>query len=302
MNTTTRSKQLPFPTWVDNTLLKAFRSCDRKAYWEGFRKQTLKGGNVHLHAGGAFAHGLEVARRAFFEQGVAHDDAVALGLEALIKAYGTFETPDSSAKSWERMSGALDFYFQEWPMNTDAVQPLTIEGKRTVEFSFSTAIPGTHHPSTGEPILYAGRTDMIGAYEGANFIVDEKTTSQLGATWASQWQIQSQFKGYTWSAQQYGYDVTGSIIRGIAIRKTGYDKAEAIVYHTKREIDEWLCQTQRTLDRMIESWRRGEWHMNLGDVCSAYGGCGFRALCEAPDPEPYLGIYYEPRDWNPLHK
>ena len=21
-----------------------------------------------------------------------------------------------------------------------------------------------------------------------------------------------------------------------------------------------------------------------------------------PDPEPYLGIYYEPRDWNPLHK
>lgn len=293
---------IPFPTWVDNSLLKAFRSCDRKAYWEGFRKQTLKGGNVNLHAGGAFARGLEVARRSFYEQGMSETDAIALGISALIAAYGAFETPDTSAKSWERMAGALDYYLQEWPLATDEAQPLTIEGKRTIEFSFSLPIPGTHHPETDEPILLTGRSDMIGAYEGANFVVDEKTTGQLGATWASQWQIQSQFKGYTWAAQQYGYSVIGCIIRGIAIRKTGYDKSEAIIYHTQRELDEWLFQTQRTIDRMIESWRSEYWHMNLGDVCSAYGGCAFRPLCESPDPEPYLGIYYEPRDWNPLHK
>ena len=143
---------------------------------------------------------------------------------------------------------------------------------------------------------------MIGRYGDALFTVDEKTTKQLGQSWAGQWNMRGQFMGYNWAARQRGFPVVGTIVRGIAIRKTGYDAAEAIVYHADEMLDRWLLQTQKTIDRMIEAWRTGYWHMDFGNACSHYGGCSMARLCESPNPENWIEMYYDTRDWNPLIK
>ena len=300
MSAITIEDQPPFPEWVDNTMLKAFRSCDRKAYWESFRNLTLRGGNIHLHAGGAFARGLERARTAFYAEGMPEADAVGAGVVELVKAYDTFENPEGSAKSCDRMMGALEYYFDVHPMSTDPLQPLLIEGKHAIEFSFAVPLPGTAHPITGDPILVSGRTDMLGIMDGTIYVEDDKTTKALGAMWVDQWALQSQFMTYTWAARSFGYDVGGAFIRGIAIRKTGYDHAEVPIYFPQWKLDRWLHQTQATVRRMIECWRTGEWHYDFGSGCGSYGGCSFRHLCDSPEPEKWVATMYEARDWDPL--
>ena len=98
----------PFPAVLDSSLIAAFRSCPQKANLEFVQHWKPSEPSVHLHAGAAFAHGLEVARTQFYVAGQSPDASVAQGLSALMKAYGSFECPPESAKSLERTAGALE--------------------------------------------------------------------------------------------------------------------------------------------------------------------------------------------------
>ena len=152
---------IPFPSAIDSTTLAAFRSCPQKAFRTYFQHFKPLGESVHLVAGKAFAEGIEYARRAFYEQKLSPEDSVAAGLSALIQSYGDFECPPESAKSLERTAGALEFYFESYPLGVDAAIPLQFpDGRSGIEFSFAQPLP-IPHPITGDPILYTGRADMI---------------------------------------------------------------------------------------------------------------------------------------------
>lgn len=290
----------PFPATIDSTMLKTFRGCPRKAELEYFHHWKSKFPSVHLHAGAAFAHGLEAARRAFYEQGRPSEESIALGAETLLRAYGDFECPPTAAKTADRMLGALEFYFTAYPMASDQIKPYEWSpGKRAIEFSFATPLPVTH-PTTDEPIIYSGRSDMIGNMAGGLFIEDDKTASALGASWLNQWDLRSQFTGYCWSAHQSGLKVDGVLVRGISILKTKYETAQVITYRRKWEMDRWLQQSCRDIERMKEAWLAGYFDYNLDEECNAYGGCLFKRVCMSQDPQPWLEQYYERRVWDPL--
>jgi hypothetical protein len=297
------STRPPFPEVIDSSMLKAAKGCMRKAELEYFHHWKPKYPSVHLHAGGAFAHGLEHARRAFYEQGKSHEEAVGIGIEALLHFYGDFQCPDHIAKTPIRMVGALEFYFANYPMDSDMIQPFEFApGKKAIEFSFATPLP-VLHPRTGMPLLYSGRSDMIGRMAGGLFIEDDKTASQLGAAWQSQWDMRSQFTGYCWSAVQASLPVDGVLIRGISILKTKYETQQVITYRRKWEMDRWLNETVKLLERMKAQWELGQFDYNLDEECNAYGGCLFRRVCMSQDPQPWLEGYYSQRRWNPLtHK
>lgn len=290
----------PFPLAIDSTTLGAFRSCPQKAYRQYFEHWKPQSDSVHLIAGGAFASGIEAARRAFFEAGAPAESAVALGLEALIVHYGDFECPPDSAKSLERTCGALEFYFDNYPLGQDSAIPITYgDGRRGIEFSFAQPLP-INHPITGDPILYTGRSDMIADFAGGCYIFDEKTASSLGASWSKQWDMRSQFTGYCWAARESGLKPSGVIVRGVSILKTKYDTLQAITYRSDFEIDRWLEQTCRDIERMIEAWKSGYWDYNLDHACTEYGGCAFVQVCKSASPETWLPMYFHQRVWDPL--
>src|SRR5271154_5160588 len=109
--------QYPFPRVIDSSMLATFKSCPQlffKTYIQEWKPKEL---SVHLHAGASFAKGLEAARTAFFVENSSAEEAVAKGLEALLHAYGDFECPADSAKSAERMAGAFEFYFDNYPLS-----------------------------------------------------------------------------------------------------------------------------------------------------------------------------------------
>lgn len=290
-----------FPIWFDSSALADLRGCARLGHYKHFRKLAPIKAKVDINAGGAFARGLEVARKSFYRDGLDEETSIARGLRACIQAYGPEDWADTP-KTWDRVAGALVYYFDQFPLSSDLLKPMMVEGKITVEFSFSEQLP-IAHPETGEPILMVGRADLLALYKGETpFLVDEKTTKSLGAKWPHQWPLRGQFIGYTWAARKRGFKVAGTIVRGIAILKEKYSHAEAILYHQDWMIEEWMQVTLDTIEGAIAMWKAGRFPKNFGMTCEKYGGCTFAPLCQLRDPEPWISQLYVTRDWNPLEK
>jgi len=290
----------PFPTVLDSTIMAAFRSCPRKAELEFIQHWKPQTPSVHLHAGAAYASGMEAARVAYYLNGHSAEDSIALGIQALLTHYGNFECPEDSPKSASRMAGALEFYFSHYRLGEDQAIPLSLPGgKSGIEFNFLEPID-LAHPETGDPLLYSGRMDMMCSYENMNLGEDDKTASQLGASWPRQWDLRSQFTGYVWGAGRAGIKLDGFLVRGVSILKTKYDTLQAITYRPAWQIDRWYEQLLRDVKRMIAAWQEGYYDYNLDHACAEYGGCQFRSICQMRDPQALLRQQFERRRWDPV--
>lgn len=297
-----------FPVAITNTIRESFVNCHQKAYWAHFRQRVPAFPSIHLHAGASFAKGLEVARRSFYELGLSQDASEQAGRDALIDAYGTFDSDhgmEDSNKSLSNMIRAFEDYFMEYALGVDSIKPhMTPEGKAALEFSF--AIPtNVKNPQTGDPILYSGKFDMLGVQQDTLWVVDEKTTSQLGQQWANQWDLNSQFTGYCMAAREYGYPVAGAIIRGIGLLKTKISHVQVPVYRSQWQIDRWWAQLHRDIQMMVALYEADdgsgtEFDFALGAACSSYGNCPYKKLCMSPTPEQWLAVDYVKSDYNPL--
>ena len=290
----------PFPKILDSTMIASFRSCPQKFFREYMEHWKPNVPSVHLHAGGAYAKGLETAREAFYQDGKTAEEAMAEGLRALLTFYGSFECPPDSAKSAERMAGAFEYYFTQYPLGADEAIPITLSsGKRGIEFSFAEPTDATH-PVSGDPLLYVGRMDMICDYAGGVFGLDDKTTSSLGSSWSKQWDMRSQFTGYCWGAGRAGIPLQGFLVRGVSILKTKYDTQQALTYRPQWMIDRWYDQLMKDIERMKAMWQAQEWDYDLDHACTEYSGCVFRQPCLSLDPQPWLESSFIRRVWNPL--
>jgi hypothetical protein len=153
----------------------------------------------------------------------------------------------------------------------------------------------------GQPLIYTGRADALASYGGAgNFVVDEKTATQLGPSWGRQWDMRSQFTGYCWSARQLNIPVTGVLVRGVSILKTKFETQQVITYRGEAEVERWLNQTVRDIRRMISLWEEGYWDYSLDHACTEYSGCALVNVCKSSDPDAWLNLYFEQKVWDPL--
>lgn len=290
-----------FPVVWDNTMRTALIECPQRFAYEHLYHFRPHRRNVHLHAGAAWATGLEVARRAFYVEGKDEEAALTAGLNALAVAYGDFEPPPKSPKSLPRMMDAFIYFFQRYSLSEDPIQPFVGPNGPMIEFSFVLPLgDDLLHPVTGDPILYSGRADMVALYAGACTIYDDKTTTSLGEQWGKQWDMRAQFSGYSWAAQQYGIPAKQIVARGMGILPTNLDTAIAISYREPWRTERWLYQIKRDIRRAMQLWQEGYWDLAEADACGSYGGCIFRRTCASPDPLPWLKTDFVRRRWDPV--
>lgn len=294
------SERPDFPHVWDSTIRAAWSKCEtyyNYAYMLHLRKP---GAGIHLHFGACIAKGLETTRKAFFEQALSIEQARSAGAEAILLAWGDpSEVEQHERKNIGNCLMAHDAYFNEYPLDADLVQPHRIGDKYGIEMNFGVPIPGTRHPVTNDPIVYAGRFDLLGDFNNAVFVVDEKTATSLGTSWRNNWRLRSQFTGYCWGASQYGIPVQGAIVRGIGILKNAITFEQAIVARPQWMIDRWLDQVRLDISNAIRAWESGIYSLNLDDGCTSYGGCPYLELCESREPARWYGTY-EVRKWEPL--
>lgn len=306
METDFDPRTVSFPADVSNSGGSA--ACGREAFvacptkWvNNYLRKLEPPKTIHLHAGGAFAKGMEVARRVFHKEGGTAEDARLAGIAALSEAYGDdyAEAWATEVKSRPQMIGALSSYLTSgWPLESDYLAPFESEDKG-VEFDF--ALPtGITHPQTGEDILYRGRIDWIARNrsDGSVWVVDDKTTTSLGKQWHNQWALDAQPTGYVWAARQYGFPVAGVLLRGTSILRKGFGHEEQLEIRTQFQIDDWFAQLQQDIKGMISLWedfRNGQRVPKRLEksACNAYGGCVYSQSCASPTPEAW---FTPPRD------
>ena len=306
-----------FPEVIDSTIIALFSDCPLKCYREHFLGLSSPVPSIHLHAGGAFAHALEVVRRERWEKDRTFNDCLETAFRAYTRFWGDVEPPKHGTganKTFERMWQAVEFYFEQYPIDTDPIRPHRFpDGRTGVEFTFGIPLP-INHPDTGDPIIYGGRFDLLGYYDNLNAVIDEKTTTALGASWANQWKMRGQMLGYVWAARQSGVDVRHAVIRGIAILKTKFNTLPVIESgYQDYMLDRWYYSMVKKVDRMVRYYNdtqkmlraggnpENPWPMSFSTACTNYGGCAFVDLCTSPKPERWYGDF-DIRRWNPLAK
>lgn len=292
-----------FPKVIDSTIRASFVSCPTKFYWSFVRKLGSPYPSIDLIAGGAFARGLEVVRKDFYGLKLPLPQALEHGMLEAITAFGDVAVPENKEKKGvDRVVSALAAYFEQYPPDLDVIQPrYDADGMPMVEFNFGIPLP-ILHPESREPLIYAGRFDLVGLYNGQCFGVDEKTTSMLGATWSNQWNLRGQFTGYCWAMRELGLPVAGMIARGVSFLKNGFGFAESIQLRSQWQIDTWYAQLLADIRRAVAAWESGWYDQDFNETCASYGGCSFQRLCTTQDPDSWIEGYYAPREWNPLSK
>ncbi len=304
-------KETPsFPAYIDSSTLSTWRSCRRKYFWSTISSLYPLGKSVHLIAGGAMAAGMEAARRLAFSGSGNHPPSHHEMLEVAFKAFcgewGDYIPPDDSAKSFATVFQALSFYLQHYPPKTDPIQPyISADGNPAVEFTFSIPLE-VAHPESGDPILFVGRFDMLGSYNGLPCIVDEKTTGKMGS---GSWALRGQFMGYCWACQQMGLPVNVAVVREIGLYAKDYRIQQHMEQYPQHLVERWANQLRYDVYEMVDAYKslRDPEHtdinypFNFADACTAYGGCSFQNLCLAKDPTSYFSSFSHYR-WNPLAK
>lgn len=302
---------MSFPPALDNTMISAFRACPTKFWWRHVENLQRGEISIHLVSGGAFARGLEVVRKCYFDHGLSFETSLSHGAAALYSSYGNIDPiPKYANKSASNMVGALAYYFEVWPINR-IIRPYrpSEQARHTIEWNFSVPIPGCLHPDTGKPLLYCGRFDMVGEHEnGLRLGEDDKTTSQLGDSWFNRWRLSNQIIGYTWGAREHNLNIGGFNVRGISLLKNDFGHAESVVLVNDWEIERFKVNLTLTVHRMIEAYetfkREGNadvaFEHDMGGSCNAYGGCDYLNLCTTKNPESFIPIHYVKSVWNPL--
>lgn len=303
-------EQVVFPTIIDNSMCDDFRKCEQRWFYKHCRKLVLIDENVHLVAGGAYARGLEVTRKRFFDDGWPIRQALRAGIRAAILYYGPFEPHGRhTAKNVWRVVGAIEHHFNRWPVDS-RLRPYKPNGadRHAIEFSFAEPIPGVVNPETGEPLLYSGKCDFIGIDVDAGILgpVDDKTTTSLGDYWLSKWDLSNQMYGYIWASRRASYPSVAAFIRGVSILKSKFGDADARTYATDLKLEMFERNLSATVKRMIRcynEWKAKDPHpfqMALGGACTDFGGCAFKVLCESDQPETWIPVNFTVNKWNPL--
>jgi len=288
-----------FPEVVDSTIVLA-SACPVKFFYERCLNLAPHQKSIHLHAGGAFAHFVQITREQFYKEHKTLQQSMLIAMREFINFWGDYEAPENSYKSFENTLAAAFDYFRVYNPASDHIQPLIkSNGDPAVEFTFGIPIP-IAHPVTGQPIIYAGRCDMLGLLNGRmKVIVDEKTTYTFTESWAKNFAMRGQFLGYTWSAQQFGEAIRGAIIRGIGIQQKDIKHQEAMLTFPQWQIDRWYVEMLQKVQYLKVCWEKNEWPVNYGDICSSYGGCAMMDLCTSQNPEVWFDTFAV-RPWNPL--
>lgn len=293
-----------FPHAIDNTMRKQLVKCQKAVHYQfELGLHPLTESRVDLHAGAAYAKGMETLRRAFWTEGKTQDFAVGAAVAAVYGAYGNFQPPAKSNKTADKMAGAIPFYVSEFPLAVEKLVPFEIE----FGFAFGIGIP---HPEDGRELEYCGRFDCIAQHAdtGDFWVVDEKTTSQMGDKWANQWALDSQMTGYCWGANKWlaerGYGpVKGAVINGIAIRLHDYSAMRLPVYRQDWEIERWFDQMREDVYEWICKFETGRHKMALDHACAYYlNPCEFAPLCSSRNPERLFDGSYRVEFWNPKER
>lgn len=136
-----------------------------------------------------------------------------------------------------------------------------------------------------EPIEYGGIFDGLVEATGHVYILEHKSTSQLGQYYFEQFKPNNQVAGYIWAAATMtSLRVAGAIINAIGVYKTSATKFErGVTARNEFEIAEWKQNVYHSCIEIKQHQLSGFWPMRTPS-CTMYGACEFLPVHSVNNP------------------
>lgn len=295
------------PVVWDNTMIVAFRRCPR--YFFNAYMNHIRGEGVALPLlfGGTFAKGLETYRKAFYTHNGNPSIAYEAAYSSMITAWGENDSQIADDKrTFDRCALGVQQYFQQWPVDTDLLQPHMSNNRPTFEYSFAIDLDPADgfplHP-TGQPFILAGRMDVLGTYDSLPIFEDDKTTIVMGPKWADQWVTRHQFLLYGVALRKLEFRARHYMVRGICIRKeeTAFEQTPPLRLQ-EYLLDKIEHEIKGTLADAAMMAEQRHFPQNFGDACySHFRQCPFWHSCAARPVNELGFLKTMPRNkWDPL--
>lgn len=313
---------------IDNTTLETFTTCPRAAqYYFCLKRQTTRERSA-LKFGQIIHSALEARYLAASPMHAQSPAVEGVMLATVERAFADWSPPEDDFRNHSFAVELINRYGVTYPFESFQVLRLP-DGRPFVEVPFAIplgeiAINDTllvRDVASGEvalrhvgtiKVLWTGKIDLAYESNGQRYIMDHKTTSMMGPSFFSEFELSHQTHGYVWAAESIlGQPFTGYTINALATRKptkTGKSlEFERKVYTVHRGLlTEWQTDCMHIVADCIEMVRRGYMPKHTKWCVGKYGQCQFHAVCSLPTPEHRdLMLHsgdYGPVTWSPLNK
>lgn len=308
--------------FIDNSTLEVFTTCPRQAQYYVCQKKEKAGDRAALKFGGIVHKILEA--RYLGPGGFITPDTTQCMVACAEREFGSYTPPLEDFRNYGTALNLIEAYNTFYPS-----EPFTVlkspEGKPFIEVPFAcplgevevNSLLTIRHPDGSIKqenvgtvrIMWQGRIDMIVEYEGRTYIFDHKTTSMLGPTYFREFEMSSQFRGYTWAAQHLlNTPIAGAIINAIGVRrptKSGksLEFERKTVTASPEVLAEWQLDTLHIITDFIEMVRRQHMPQHTRWCVGKYGLCQFFDVCTLPPDQRQMLLStgeYKTVTWNPL--
>jgi hypothetical protein len=157
-----------------------------------------------------------------------------------------------------------------------------------------------------EEIEYGGIFDGGVEFSGNDFVLEHKTTSQLGTYYFNQFKPNNQITGYIWALRQLtGKRIGGAIVNAIGLYKSSTTKFErSITTRSDEDIADWLENVRATCQMIKDCERRAFWPKHT-QSCTMYGKCEYHdvhTLGAKQEQEKFLEQMFVKEPWSYEHR
>lgn len=305
---------------IDNSMLETFRQCERKFEYRLVTKRVPVDGAAALTFGSGIHHALAWRYRTVGSALMSEANQVAQ-LNELKAFFETHPLPQVGHRQPSLAYSLVEMYnkvYREEPWRI-------IQGrdKPVVEASFpSDATIGLLGLARGYRIIYAGRLDLAIEDSIGEWVQDHKTAFMFGKGFEQAMRLNPQFIGYVWSfTRHFGRKPLGFVVNGIRVRKPTKED-DLVNWESKGvrrddftriyepvsddRVEEWVENTLKLCERMVDCYRDGYFPMNNHSSCvSKYGTCSYYHVCNSPRasrPGILAMDNFEDNEWSPLNQ
>lgn len=188
--------------------------------------------------------------------------------------------PPDNKRSLENGVEIMNNYCDEYLEDPFEVMR-TKEGKPMIE------IHGEARMYEDEKLIinYHGTLDLVlkDAHTGDVFVVDHKTTWQLGKDFYNRLKPNHQYTGYVWLGNQVlGLTTNRFLINGIQVAKTKRALARQFTERSEEDFHELKSAVVYNVKNYLACMEKNMFPQNSPNPCTMYGGCTFRSVCDLP--------------------
>lgn len=261
---------------ISHSRLQHYQTCPRLYYWRFVRNLVPTRTPLPLIVGKAVHAGLASH---YAKEGKPTDHAHEMFDEVRAEEPWMREELEGLATQEKYVDYILERYMEHW---TD--EPWTV---------LAPEIEGHIELREGEHLFFF-RADLLISWRGRPWLLEHKTTSQLGTTFFNRFRNDGQITSYCYGIwKKLGHRPVGALIN--AIRKTrnleGVEFARDVVMRSEKQLTDYMDQVALQCDD-IETVIKAEypeddvrpWYMHTGSCNNWNRQCDFTELCYSFKP------------------